>query len=452
MKNLRLCGLLAIIALTSTYPSANDDLLLLPTDLQFIGAFRLPYYTSTTDEEITGESARFGYSSGRFAVSPATNSIFFSGSPYGSIIELEIPELVNTTVFSEMNKAKQLQPFALLEDRILYRTPANQIRSFSGMELIDGKLVVNAHDPYDAASAAGFDVDNFWIIENPFDLANTEIRGYSEMEGNTGLSGWLSPIPVNLQSELGGDYLTGSARMDSINARWSMGPSAASFNKADLLAVESGGTVNNTLLQFYLNSKRMWWQLPQPVNNWNYSGGHNFTDPNCPAWKLDFETPAQYNWKEECVLNNDMWTEVSRAYYGQIIPGTRTYLTLGRIGGTRSGIAYKIFPINGGPQPSSGEYPFDATDWDSMIWLFDVDDLVAHKNGLTESYDAQPYVYGTFDSPMGKGGIQGADYDEINNRLYISFNGDDEQGFESIPWVAVYEIALNRPKPPVLME
>ncbi|GGY51308.1 hypothetical protein GCM10011297_25320 [Bacterioplanes sanyensis] len=315
---------------------------------------------------------------------------------------------------------------------------------------------MTVYDPYDASHIK--DVDNMVIVHDPYNLKTSEVTGYFNIEGNMFAAGWLSPIPINLRSDLGGDYLTGSARFASINSRWSLGPSAYSFNKSNLLNVAPGGVVQTTKLQRYPLNKRLWWQLPN-ANNWNYSGGHRFTDPNCPSWKIDHDTPANYNWKQECVLENDLWTEVSRASYGTIIPGSKTYLTLGRIGGVRKGLAYKIFPINGGPQPSSGEYPYDATDWDNYIWLFDVQDMIDHKNGLTEEHDAMPYEYGKLALPFedldGNGQpalIASADYDEKNNRLYIVLGHADPltNHYEPTPIVLVYELLINRPKPPIL--
>lgn len=413
--------------------ASSEDLLLLPTDLQYLGSFRLDY--------VTGQDARLGFSKGRIAVSPATNSFFISGFPFLSIAEFSIPELTKTDVLSEMKKTgPALQEFSLFNDRIPYKTEKNNIRNMGGMELIDNKLVVTVYDPYDANDGDGFDVDNLMIIENPFDLENSEVRGYVGMNDKMLATGWLSPIPTNLQEELGGDYLTGGARMASVNSRWSQGPSAYSFNKQNLLNIKPGEVVPNIRLQNY------------PVDNRMAEDSFNYPRPyteDCPSFVKDAS-----QWKAECVLENDLWTEVSRAAYGVIVPGTGTYLTLGRMGGRRYGMAYKNTPI-GRTTSCSGECPHVWSDWDNYVWLFDVQDLIDHKNGLTNAYDARPYEYGPIEIPgqevEGEGRIAtiiGADYDEINNRLYIVMMADNEGGFETIPLIAVYQIALNRPKSP----
>ncbi|GAA5020398.1 hypothetical protein GCM10011506_04930 [Marivirga lumbricoides] len=401
--------------------------LLSSKDLHYLGSFRLDY--------VTGQEARLGFSEGRFAVSPETNSFFIEGKPSNSIAEFAIPELTNTTVLSEMKKTgPTLQEFSLFNDRVPFKTPNNDIRNIGGMELIDGKLIVTVFDPYDAASATGFDVDNLMIIEDPSDLANSDVRGYIGMNDKMRATGWMSPIPLELQGDLGGNYLTGGARMASINARWSMGPSAYSFNKEDLLTIGSGGTVPNTRLQEYPLHNRL------AENSFNYP--RPYTE-ECP----DFVHDAS-KWRGECVGDNDLWTELSRGIYGVIVPGTRTYLTIGSTGGIRHGIAYKNTPI-GRDGACSGECPHDWDDWDNYIWLYDVQDLIDHKNGLTKEYEARPYEYGPIvvpvQDPDNDGHIAtiiGADYDEINNRLYISLKADTEGGYETIPLIAVYEIAL----------
>lgn len=306
-----LCALSCIIF--SGYSYAADPVLLLPENLKYLGAFRLNY--------VTGQDARLGFSEGRFAVSPETNSFFIEGKPFNSIAEFAIPELTKTTVLAEMKKTgPTLQEFSLFTDRVTYKTPENDIRNMGGMELIDGKLIVTVFDPYDAS--ADTDVDKLMIIENPFDLEHSAVRGYIRMNDKMRATGWMSPIPVELQSELGGNYLTGGARMASINARWSMGPSAYSFNKEDLLTIEPGGTVPNTRLQEYPLHNRL------AENSFNYP--RPYTE-ECPNFVHDAG-----QWRAECVGDNDLWTELTRGIYGVIVPGTSTYLTIGNTGDRKS--------------------------------------------------------------------------------------------------------------------
>ena len=445
-KIVKIAGLGSIISsmiLSSTVSFAKSKLLS-PNDLIYVGAFRI---THTKQEE-----GKTSWASNRFALNAKNNSFFFGGSPAFAVAEFRIPEIRDSDDFSALDfTGPPIQDFSDLSDRINYQTPNNNIRSIAGMELIDGKLFISTYDPYDAASSYGFDVDNMIVVDNASDLANSSVTGYFEIEGKMMASGWLSPIPQTLQVDLGGDYLSGSARWASINTRWSQGPSAYSLFKSNLLSIENGETVPTTKLQRYDVNKRLDWRL-ENSNTWNYEGTNLIDTENCPGFANDASL-----WKQECVLENDIWTEVSRGAYGVIVPGTNTYLTLGVIGGRRHGIAYKNNPINRDGGNCPGECPYDWNDWDNYIWLFDVQDLIDHKNGLTEEYDAFPYYYGAiklpFDDADGDGRIGeivSADYDPSTNRLYIVLGQGDlvQNKYEPNALILVYEIVLNRPNPP----
>lgn len=427
-----------ILFLQTHFSFAAQPTQLILSDLQYIGAFRV----SNTNNGI----GRTGFSDGRIAISAATNSFFLSGNPFPTIAEFPIPDIINSTNIHDLAfTGPPLQNFTDFSNRIGYETPSNDIRNMGPMHIHNGTLIASVYDAYDAASSAGFDVDNMLMINDAFNLESSSVTGYFGMEDKMFAAGWLSPIPPNYKLDLGGDYLSGSARMASINGRWSMGPSAYSFNKTDLLNVSEGQIVPNTTLQKYTLFNRL------HPDSFNYPRPHT---EECPSFTLD---PSL--WKAECVLENDLFTEVSRAFYGAIIPGTSTYLTVGYVGGTQYGMGYKNYPINGGPQPCSGECPHDYTDWDNYIWLFNVEDLINHKNEQTEEYDARPYTYGAIKLPfddLNNDGIistiSSADYDPLSNRLYLVLNRADRlASFEATPIVVVYEIALNRPKPPLLL-
>ncbi len=427
-------GFLALSSMLNTnYILADEAILLQPDDLRYIGAFRVTY--------VNQEEGRLGFAPARIAISSTTNSFFINGNPYFSIAEYKIPEIINSENLDDLAfTGEPIQAFTNMFGKAKYTTENNNLTGIGGMELIDNKLVVSVFEAYDAASADGFNVDNMMIIDEPFKLNNSTVSGYFQMNDKTFAAGWFSPIPFSLREALGGDYLSGMARQASINGRWSQGPSAYSLFKEELLNTQNGGTTPNIKLQKYPLFNQM-----TSLSTWNYDR------ENCESFTTNNDL-----WDINCVVGNDLWTELSMVYYGAIIPGTHTYLTLGHSGGHRYGIGYKNSPIGRGAA-CSGECPYDWSDWDNYIWLFDVDDLIKHKNGLSEEYEAQPYAYGPiklpFDDINGDGlisKITGADYDPSTNRLYISLNkADSKQGFESAPLILVYEINLIRPKAPV---
>ena len=419
--------------LSSTSVVANEPILLQAVDLQYVGAFRVTY--------VNQAEGRTGFAPARIVISSATNSFFMNGNPYFAIAEYKIPEILNSENLEDLAfTGPPIQSFTNMFGKAPYTTEQNNLEAIGGMELIDNRLVVSVYDGYDAASSYGFDVDNVMIINDPFDLKNSTVTGYLQMSDKMFAAGWFSSIPLNLRDSLGGDYITGMARQASINGRWSQGPSAYSLFIDDLLNTENGGTIPNLKLQKYPLFNRM-----SSLSSWNYD------NTNCPSFVNDNSL-----WDASCVVGNDLWTELSMVFYGTIIPGTNTYLTIGRSGGHRKGIAYKNTPIDG-PGACSGECPYDWHDWDNYIWFFDVADMIKFKNGLTQEYDAQPYAYGPiklpFDDINADGFISlisGADYDPQTNRLYISLGrADSKQGTESTPLILVYEInVLPRPSPP----
>lgn len=443
--NIIRASLITCLVIGVSVAMASEPFYLTKSDLRYLGAFKITYSST--------EGGKTGYSSGRIAISPETNSFFMTGlgssNTNMTLAEFSMPQLSLTDDYDQLPATgAPIQAYVdFYRDERLSQTTSANIRNISGLNLINGRLFVTAHDTYYTSNTE----DTAFVIESPFDMANSYVTGYWGFEGGTRSSGWISPIPPNLQTELGGDYLVGMARQASVNSRWSQGPSAYSFTLSDLDTVTDGVVVDTNMLLDYPLVNRL---APDPFNYIRDSSDSFTSDftqeqlDNCP----DFVNDADL-WKQECVLDNDLWTEVARAFYGFIVPGTRTYLALGRMGGIRHGMGYKITPV-GARSPCSGECPHIQTDWDSYIWLYKVDDLIAHRNGEMTSYESRPYEYSAFKQPFddadGDGRITtigGADYDPETNRLYIL----NKSAGERVPVMLVYEIALNRPKPPLLL-
>ena len=74
--------------------------------------------------------------------------------------------------------------------------------------------------------------------------------------------------------------------------------------------------------------------------------------------------PDQYNKS----LKNNLWTELSAAHYGFIIPNTSSYLVIGKSGGHNSGIGYKITQDNG--RECGGPCSVKAGDSYNYFWFF----------------------------------------------------------------------------------
>jgi hypothetical protein len=463
--------------------AAPSDLPLLSiNDLVYEGAFRLP------DDEFGPSS--LNYSQGPLAYNPANHSIFIVGhGNEQAIAEFSIPPLVNSRTLTDLRMAgNPRQTFTRvisrhyadpLEDiqsgdtsvdivewqglrwsagddivllqgtdpavstrtltgvagagtgrltlswadpvsrsyarassfrvRNLARNP-QRIDRIGGLGLVDAPqgraLMVNTFEYYDNES----DTHTTLALRNAADLpgsARAAVEEFYSFQGGPGhTGGWISPVPAEWRPVTGGPYITGMSSGWPIINRLSVGPSAFVFDPADI----TGNT-----------------DTARPV----------------PTVRLmDFDlTHRLHDDLNNASLQNDLWTHLSFAVYGMIVPGTRTYLTLGHSGGHASGVCYKCDPDGRGPLPEYGGYGAnDFNDYASYFWLWDVNDLVRVKEGQLASYAPRPYAYGTFSTPFStpRTPLGGGSYDPVSGLLYLTVQrADRAQGSETNPPVVV---------------
>ena len=377
-------------------------------DFQYVGAFRLP-------SRKYGQSD-LNYSQGPIALNPDRQSLFIVGHAHQqAIAEFAIPELVDSTVVAELNMAGDpIQPFATILSRVSGGNPDGNNR-IGGMLYVSGpdgpELLVNTYEYYDAP---GDNKLSMLVIRDANNLAACKVDGYFEVQGRPGhTAGWFSPIPAEWRSVLGGSFLTGNSSGIPIISRTSVGPSAFVFDPLDVGGEESVATPISTtrLLDFSLAHR-----LHEDLSNDS--------------------------------RKNDLWNHLSRAVYGIIIPGTRTYATFGHCGGNQSGIGYKIVQDNG---RRSGGYSSRAVkDNYHYYWLWDVNDLARVKAGEMNAYDVRPYEYGIFRTPREGSSHQlgGGAFDPSTGRIYLTAQGaDNQQGTYANPPVIMAYKAVVPPTP-----
>ena len=400
----------AILHCTSVWagqsaPQPHQLPLLHLADLQYAGAFRLPaskYGCSSTN-----------YSQGPIAFNPANRSLFVVGHAHQqAIAEFAIPKLVDSAELDELKMADApIQPFVEVLDRPAGGNTQNNNR-IGGMLYVPGpngpELLVNAYEYYDAP---GDNTVSMLVVRNANDLSESDVDGYFEVQGRPGhTAGWMSPIPDQWLSVLGGEYLTGSSSGIPIMSRTSVGPTAFVFNPQDIVGKKSVSTPISTakLLDFSL--------------------AHRLHD--------DLSNESR---------KNDLWNHLSRAVYGIIVPGTRTYATFGHSGGNESGVGYKIVQDNG--HRTGGYSSFVVKDNYHYFWLWDVNDLARVRAGEIESYDVRPYEYGIFKTPF-EGSthrLGGGTFDPATGRIYLTAQkADREQGRYANPSVIMaFEASSN---------
>ncbi len=365
-------------------------------DFIYQGAFRLPAATY-------GPSS-LNYSEGPLEYNPDNHSIFIVGhSHHQNVAEFPVPALMKSPTLGALNMAAApVQGFAPLLERTTSGNPQGLDR-IGGMEYINDKngpeLVVNGYEYYDAP---GDNSQTTLVVRHAEALATATVDGYYTFQGGAGhTSGWISPIPVSWQSILGGTHITGQTSGIPIISRTSVGPSAFSFDINQLVATDS---------------------VPNPV----------------PTRKLlDFSlTHPLHDDLSNNSGTNALWTHLSRIIYGFIVPGTRTYVTLGHSGGHNSKVCYKCTQDDG--NLCGGYCATQADDYYHYYWLWDVNDLVAAMNGNVNAFAVRPYAYGVFPTPFSTTTLGGGTFDPITGTLYLTVQrADREQGTYSNPPVIV---------------
>ena len=411
---------ISLIAQPTSLPLLQID------DLEYQGAFAIP---SAEPLDMSANS-----SSGTIAYNRANNSLFIAGHHrYGKIAEFSIPDLVNTkTDLSALNQATLLQNFSPVVSVAPSGNPQN-IEVINGIALVNGKLIVNAEDRYDGEAD---NTHTTLVVENASNLANSAVNGFYELEGAVHAAGWMSPVPTEWRTLLGGSHIAGHAGKRAINRRYSIGPSAFVFNPADISAT-SGNIPTTALLDF---------SLENPLHaDYDYENAfYNMVEVNGDA---SF-TGHTFEDADGIIGTNDLWTEISYASYGFIIPGTRTYLTIGASGGQVSGIGYKPEQNHGYTCP--GPCPYDGEDYYNYYWLWDVNDLLDVKNGLQQPHELRPYDYGFFEElfrtdenprPWDLQTITGGTFDADNGILYLTIHdGASTNQHERLPAIVAYKI------------
>lgn len=392
--------------------------------LEYEGAFVIPGHPY-------GES-NSNYCNGVIEYNSANHSLFFAGhNVHGGIAEFEIPPLVNSTTLSDLNISSNLQGFRTVLDDI---SNPQAINTVTGLKLYNGKLIVNGLMYYNAAAN---NTHTSLVIDNPSDIANSVLSGYYEMEGACHSAGWISDIPSNLQSELASTHLGGASSKNPINSRLPQGVTAFTFNPSDI----SGST-----LDMISTTPLMDYSLLNPL----YADYSTYSNPN---YNISSVTAAHFTGHTKADIgavsgSNSLWTELSAAEYGFIVPGTRTYLTIGFSGGHNSGIGYKAKQNNG--NVCGGPCAYDSNDYYNYYWLWDVNDMIAVKNGTMAANDVRPYARGEFTVPFQTDlysntaefhPIVGGTYNATDNLLYLTiYDGAATGKYSKNPVVVAYSI------------
>ena len=394
-----------------SFAAPTDLPLMTIQNLEYKGGFRVPGGTF-------GESD-FSYTEGKITLGENGNSIFMVGHAHQqAIAEISIPTIINSTNIADFQYASIVQNFSRILNRAETGNP-QQIDRISGMEYYKGKLVVNGFEYYDGDGNA---THTTLVVDEASNLSNSSISGFYGYDAKAMAAGWISSLDSSWHTLLGGTHITGNSSGQPIITRLSVGPSAYSFNlEQDLINTSSGSTVPTTRLSSFTLDDPM-----GDVNNLNSS------------------------YLENSSRNNKMWTHISNAVYGFVVPGTRTYATFGSSGGHDTGVGYKITQDDG--SLCAGYCPRERSDTQNYYWLFDLNDLIKVKTGVMNAKDIAPYEYGELSIPnqpygfvtMAEGVLGGA-FDSDTNTLYLSVYGADnlQSAYAKYPIIVAYQLSID---------
>jgi hypothetical protein len=284
-----------------------DDDLFTIHDLNYAGAFRVSAGRfRRSDSDAPNNQVTVNYAEGPIAYNSVRNSLYIVGHTYGNrIAEFKVPEIINSTTLSDLQVANEVyQNFETVLGKVDNPQKVTRIR---GMEYVPtdsgAELIVNAIEYYDAP---GDNTHTTVVARDADNLAESEVDGFFTLPGVARASGWISPVPDSWQSVLGSTHIVGGSSGWPIISRHSVGPSAYLFDPMQLVGTDktTGTLQTEQLLGYSLSNK---------IANADLKGGYE----------------------------GAVWTNLSGATYGFIIPDTNTYMAVGFSGGHESGIGYK---------------------------------------------------------------------------------------------------------------
>lgn len=357
------------------YTNLLDPLPLLhASDLSYLGAFQVP------NQDNSGSS--LGYAGHALSYNPANHSLFYGGHDwYQQLCEIGIPPTIALT-----QTASVLQDCDDVTEGRLGLIDEGTIK-LGGTLRHNDRLIVSAYTYYDADGNQA--VSHF---ASELDLSQAgDIQGPYQVGDWAGIvSGYMAPIPLEWQAALGGPALTGNCCL-SIISRTSYGPAVSVFDPDQVGVVEP---ISATHLLHYPAS--------HPLAEWDATGPYFNGSTNIVGVAM--------------------------------LPGTRTALFFGRHGigefcyGTGENCGDPVSPYQG-----THAYPYVH-----QVWAYDVDDLVAVKEGTLEPWEVMPYEIWRLDEmdDTGSATIAGAAFDPASGRVYIT------ESYGENPAVHVYQINL----------
>lgn len=400
MTRLSLLLALAVLQVPAPLP------LLQPEAFSYHGGFRVPRTAAGGDD--------FAAAGPALAFNPATNTLYLA-SRRNRVAEITIPDPVATPTIAGMPMATYVQPFAdPMEGRLPEVGATGGGASLRGLAVLNGQLHGTAMIYYDATNAQR--VSHF---RRSLSLSTPSFQGWSSVyqATRTGwVAGWLTPVPPEWQTALGGTAVTGNCCVPIVS-RTSYGPAAFAFS-ADAIGQPH---VAATPLLYYDSAH-------QTLGPWSGS--------------------------------NPTYGATTTINGLALINGTRTAIYIGRNGtgpycygnGTGNpdlvgtigpdGSAYCYDPVNSAKAPHAPPYVVQA-------WLYDLEDFAAVQAGQRQPWALQPYAVFPLHLPTPPSpDMGGVVYDAERRILYTTqLSADKDSVASARPLVHAFRVTLPPQQP-----
>ncbi|QDU10893.1 Ig-like domain-containing protein [Gimesia aquarii] len=367
--------------------------LLMESDLQYGGAFRVP--------DGTFGGSRFGFGGRAVAFRPNTtgdstdDTLLVSGhAQHDQVAEISIPTPVISSTLGDLNTATVIQNFADITDGKISQVDVGTDSDVGGVFTYGNRLIWTAYSGYDANAAvnvshgtSSFTLSDTTDAEGMFRVGSTLNPGY--------YAGYMTPVPAYWQSDFGVPVLTGQSNLNIIT-RTSAGPAAFGFDPDDLGVLEP---VPDTSFLYYTSQNPLrGMQTKNDLFNYNSSVGGLVFSPQSRS-VLFFGGHATGEW---CYGDPEDCNDTVRGGKGNHDVGSNYVL---------------------------------------QVWAYDAVDLLAVKNGELNPWDLEPYAVWRPEVPISVSNpvLGGVAYDPETERIFVAQMGADT-ATESRPLIHVYQI------------
>ena len=376
----------------NTNTGALNEPLLYQSNLQYIGAFRVPPDGSLPLSE------EYDYGGTALAYNPANNSLFMVGHPqYQEVGEFSIPSsIINDPNPMDLAQATSIQT----PTNVISRIPNQPIPDpiIGGLMVVNGQLIGSMYANYNATGAT---YPSHFML-NSLNLSTASVTGLFNL-GNYGagfVGGYMTPVPAEWQPYLGEPFITGN-QSENIVSQTSNGPAAFGFNPATL-----GPGVNPVTP--YLD-----YPLADPLG-----------PPAGPA--------------------DPLWSAASNVNGIVFVPGTRSVLYFGSTALNAVGYG-EASQFNDTTRTSKGYHSQNGA-YAYQVWAYDATDFLAVENGQMNPWNLRPYATWTFNFPQPPGptAIGGAAYNPATQTLYLVQQGGEGHTADGwdMPLIQVYHVSI----------